>query len=90
MHVAQLARLDLTDDELERFTGQLGAILDHVASLEKLDLDGVPPTSHPVALANVFRPDAVSPCLDRDEVMSQAPNAEDGQFRVPPVLGDEA
>lgn len=87
--VAQLAKLDLTDEELDRFTEQLGGILDHVATIEQLDLDGVAPTSHPVPLVNVFRPDVVVPSVDRDEVLAQAPSAEDGQFRVPPVLGEE-
>jgi len=88
-HVAHLARLSLTDAELDTFTGQLDAILDHVASMEQLELDGVAPTSHPVPLTNVFREDRVEPSLDRDEVLGQAPAAEDGRFRVPPVLGGE-
>lgn len=88
-HVARLARLALSDDEIDTFTGQLGAILDHVASIEALDLDGVTPMSHPVPLVNVFRDDVVTPSLDRDEVLAVAPAAEDGQFRVPPVLGEE-
>jgi aspartyl-tRNA(Asn)/glutamyl-tRNA(Gln) amidotransferase subunit C len=87
-HVARLARLTLTDDELDTFTGQLGSILDHAADVEALDLDDVPPTSHPYPLRNVVRPDEVRPCLDRDEVLAEAPSAEDGMFRVPPVLGE--
>src|SRR3954452_10915033 len=85
-HVARLARLALTDDELERFTEQLGAVLDHAADVEPLDVAAVPPTSHPLPLANVFRDDVELPSLDRDEVLAQAPAAEDGRFRVPPLL----
>lgn len=88
-HVAKLANLNLTDEELDLFTGQLDAILDHAAALDALDLDGVPPTSHPVPLVNVFRPDEVRPSVDRDEVLAQAPAAEDGRFRVPPALGEQ-
>ena len=87
-HVARLARLALTDDELDTFTGQLASILGHAADVEALDLDDVPPTSHPYPLQNVTRPDEVRPCLDRDEVLAQAPASEDGMFRVPPVLGE--
>ena len=88
-HVARLARLELTDDELDEFTGQLGAVLDHAADIEALDVDDVEPTAHPLPLVNVLRADEVRPSLDRDEVLAQAPLAEDGQFRVPPVLGEE-
>ena len=87
-HVARLARLTLGDDELDLFTGQLASILHHAADVEALDLHDVPPTSHPYPLRNVTRPDEVRPCLDRDEVLAQAPAAEDGMFRVPPVLGE--
>jgi aspartyl-tRNA(Asn)/glutamyl-tRNA(Gln) amidotransferase subunit C len=87
-HVAGLARLTLTDDELDTFTGQLASILGHAADVESLELDDVPPTSHPYPLENVVRPDQVRPCLDRDEVLAQAPSAEGGMFRVPPVLGE--
>ncbi len=89
-HVAGLARLRLTDEELDRFTEQLGAVLDHAADVAALDTSGVPPTAHPLPLANVFRPDSVVPGLDRDEVLAQAPAAEDGRFRVPQILGEEA
>lgn len=86
--VAGLARLTLREDELDTFTGQLASILDHAADVEALELDDVPPTSHPYPLQNVTRPDHVWPCLDRDEVLAAAPAAEQGMFRVPPVLGD--
>jgi aspartyl-tRNA(Asn)/glutamyl-tRNA(Gln) amidotransferase subunit C len=87
-HVARLARLDLTDDELEHYTDQLAAILDHFADIEALDLEGVEPMTHPVPLINVLREDVVRPCLDRDEVLAAAPAAESGRFKVPPILGE--
>jgi len=87
-HVARLARLDLTDEELDRFTGQLAAVLDHASEMAALDTAGVPPTAHPLRLANVWREDVPRPCLDRDEVLAMAPAAEDGRFRVPRILGD--
>jgi aspartyl-tRNA(Asn)/glutamyl-tRNA(Gln) amidotransferase subunit C len=87
-HVARLARLDLTDDELEHYTEQLAAILDHAADVEALDLEGVEPMTHPVPLTNVLREDIVRPCLDRDEVLAAAPAAESGRFKVPPILGE--
>jgi len=87
-HVARLARLDITDDELERFTEQLGAVLDHANDVAALDTHDVPPTAHPLPLRNVFRDDVPQPSLDRDEVLAQAPAAEDGRFRVPRILGE--
>ena len=85
-HVARLARLALTEDETLRFTEQLGVILDHAADVAALDLVDVPPTAHPVPLVNVLRADEVRPGVDRDEVLAQAPAAEDGRFRVPRIL----
>jgi aspartyl-tRNA(Asn)/glutamyl-tRNA(Gln) amidotransferase subunit C len=87
-HVATLARVALTDDEIDRLTGELGAILDHAAQVSALDTDGVPPTAHPLPLANVVRADTVRPSLDRDEVLGEAPAAEAGRFRVPRILGE--
>lgn len=87
-HVAKLARLTLTDDELDTFTGQLASVLEHAEDVEALDLHDVPPTSHPYPLVNVVRPDVVRPSLDRDEVLAQAPASEAGMFKVPPVLGE--
>ena len=87
-HVARLARLELGSDELESFTSQLAAVLDHAADLDLLDLDGVEPTAHPLPLSNAFRPDEVGPTLDPAEVLAAAPAVEDGLFRVPPVLGE--
>lgn len=86
--VANLARLSLTDDELARFTGQLAEILEHADDIAALDLDGVEPMARPLPLVNVFRADVPGAPLDRDEVLAAAPSAEDGQFRVPPVLGE--
>ena len=86
--VAKLARLRLTDEELTRFTGQLGDVLEHAADLDLLDLAGVEPMAQPIPLSNVFRKDVPGPILDRDEVLAVAPAAEDGFFRVPPVLGE--
>jgi aspartyl-tRNA(Asn)/glutamyl-tRNA(Gln) amidotransferase subunit C len=87
-HVAMLARLALTDDEIEQLTGELGAILEYAADVSALDTADVPPTAHPLPLVNVLRPDEVRPGLDRDEVLAEAPAAEDGQFRVPRILGE--
>ena len=88
LHVARLARLDLTDEELDRFTGQLAAVLEHAADVASLDTAGVPPTAHPLPLTNVLRDDVPGPSLDREEVLGQAPAAEDGRFRVPRILGE--
>lgn len=88
VHVARLARLDLTEDEVDCFTEQLGAVLEHAAGVAALDTAGVPPTAHPLPLANVLRDDVAVPGLDRDEVLSQAPAAEEDRFRVPRILGD--
>jgi aspartyl-tRNA(Asn)/glutamyl-tRNA(Gln) amidotransferase subunit C len=88
-HVARLARLELSDAELDEYTGQLASILEHADDLAALDTEGVPPTAHPLPLRNVLRPDETAPCLDRDEVLAAAPDAEDGRFRVPPVLGEQ-
>jgi aspartyl-tRNA(Asn)/glutamyl-tRNA(Gln) amidotransferase subunit C len=88
-HVARLARLDLGAAELDEYTGQLASILEYADDIEALDTDGVPPTAHPLPLRNVLRPDEPRPCLDRDEVLAAAPDAVDGRFRVPPVLGEQ-
>jgi aspartyl-tRNA(Asn)/glutamyl-tRNA(Gln) amidotransferase subunit C len=88
-HVAHLARLSLTDEELDRYTDQLASILEHADDIAALDIGDVPPTAHPIPLDNVFRDDEPAPCLDRDEVLAQAPAAEGGLFRVPRILGEE-
>jgi aspartyl-tRNA(Asn)/glutamyl-tRNA(Gln) amidotransferase subunit C len=87
--VARLARLSLTDDELERTTVQLTRMLEHFADIDALDLDGVEPMTQPTPLANVLRDDVEVPGLDRDEVLAAAPDARDGRFRVPPIVGLE-
>jgi aspartyl-tRNA(Asn)/glutamyl-tRNA(Gln) amidotransferase subunit C len=85
VHVAALARLALTDDELARLEAQLGAILDAVGKVSELDLTDVPPTSHPLDLVNVFAEDEPTESLPRDAVLGLAPDAEAGAFRVPPT-----
>lgn len=85
-HIARLARLALADDEIERLTVDLAGILEYAEDLAALDLDGVAPTAHPLPLVNVFRADTIGPTLDRDEVLAEAPAAEDGRFRVPRIL----
>lgn len=87
--VAALARLTITDEELDTYTGQLASILEHADDMEALDIEGVEPTAHPFELVNVLRPDVVRPCVDRHEVLAAAPAAEDGRFRVPAILGEE-
>ena len=85
LHVAKLARLELTDEEVERLTGELGAILDAVSKVAELDLADVPPTSHPLALVNVWDADEPRESLGLDEVFANAPQREDDLFRVPPT-----
>ena len=87
-HVAKLARLQLTDEQIDVFTPQLAAILDHAADVEALELDDVAPTAHPYPLKNVWRPDVARDAAIREAVLEQAPAAENGMFRVPPVLGE--
>jgi aspartyl-tRNA(Asn)/glutamyl-tRNA(Gln) amidotransferase subunit C len=89
--VAKLARIALTEEELELLGRQLGDILEHAELVRSLPTDGVLPTSHPLPMTNAFRPDVVAPSLDRDEVLSQAPDHEAGYFKVPRILdGGEA
>ena len=83
LHVARLARLRLTDEEVERMTTELAPILDHVEKIGELDLDDVEPTSHVVELENVLRPDEPRPSLPRDRALAEAPDAVAGGFRVP-------
>ncbi len=81
--MARLARLRLSDAELERMAGELSGILEHVDRIAELDLDDVPPTSHVVELENVLRPDEPRPSWPRDAVLAQAPDPAEGAFRVP-------
>jgi aspartyl-tRNA(Asn)/glutamyl-tRNA(Gln) amidotransferase subunit C len=83
LHVAKLARLRLSEGEVETMVGELSGILDHVDRIGNLDLEGVEPTSHVVALENVLRPDEPRPSWPRDVVLDQAPEPQDGAFRVP-------
>jgi aspartyl-tRNA(Asn)/glutamyl-tRNA(Gln) amidotransferase subunit C len=85
-HVARLARLSLTEEERALFTAQLGQILDYFARLGELDLGASAPTSHILAASPAMREDVVRPSLDREEVLAAAPDAEEGFFKVPPVL----
>ncbi len=88
IHVAHLARLDLSDDEVELFTAQLRTVLDHAADVAALDLSHLPPSSHPIPLENVMRADEARPSLDREEVLAAAPLVEDHRFRVPRIGGE--
>jgi len=85
--VARLARLNVSPEEVERYTRQLDGMLDHFADIDNLDLAAVEPMTQPYPLFNVLRADVERPCLDRDEVLASAPAAEDGRFRVPPSGG---
>jgi aspartyl-tRNA(Asn)/glutamyl-tRNA(Gln) amidotransferase subunit C len=89
MHVARLARLELRDDEVELFTAQLRSVLEHARDVAALDLAHLAPSSHPLVLENVLRPDEPRPSLDRAEVLAVAPSVEDDRFRVPRI-GAEA
>ena len=87
-HVARLARLELSAAEIDRYTEQLGTVIEHFHDIDELDLADVVPMYQPLPLQNVFRDDVVGPTLDRDEVLAAAPEAEGGRFRVPPILGE--
>ena len=84
LHVARLARLALTDDEVDRLGSQLNAILEAVSKVSELDLEDVPPTSHPLDLANVWADDEPRPCLPLEDALANAPDRDDSYFRVPP------
>ena len=83
LHVARLARLELTEPELERMAGELSGILEHVERMNELELDGVEPTSHVVTLENVLRPDEPRPSWPREQVLELAPDPDESAFRVP-------
>ena len=85
LHVAKLAHLDLTDEEVDRFREQLSAILDAVSKVSELELADVPPTSHPLELVNVWRDDEPRPSLPLDEAFANAPDRDGDFFRVPPT-----
>lgn len=85
-HVARLARLDLSDEDLEGYKTQLADILEHAARVQSLEGDPEVEASHPLRFENAFREDEVRPSLDREEVLSQAPESKDGYFVVPPAM----
>ena len=85
-HVALLSRLEMRDGDVEKFTGQLNAILDYIDVLSKVDTTGVEPTAHVLPLKNVMRADEVRPSLPREQALANAPEAEDGYFKVPKIL----
>jgi aspartyl-tRNA(Asn)/glutamyl-tRNA(Gln) amidotransferase subunit C len=85
IHVADLARLTLTEDEVDRFTAQLRTVLAHAADVAALDLAHLAPMAHPLPVENVLRPDEPRPSLDRAEVLAAAPSVEDHRFRVPRI-----
>ncbi|WP_304115069.1 Asp-tRNA(Asn)/Glu-tRNA(Gln) amidotransferase subunit GatC [Mycolicibacterium bacteremicum] len=87
-HLARLARLALTDGELDSFAGQLDAILAHVGQIQSVDVTGVEATDNPLKSVNVTRPDTVVAGLTQDEALAAAPRAEDGRFAVPRILGE--
>lgn len=87
--LAELARIDLSPDDLERLAPQLDVILAAVAEVQQVATDDVPPMSHALPLVNVFRPDEVRPSLSQADVLAAAPASEDGRFRVPRILGEE-
>ncbi|GAB3602043.1 Asp-tRNA(Asn)/Glu-tRNA(Gln) amidotransferase subunit GatC [Microbacterium aureliae] len=88
-HLGVLARIQLTDEEVQRLTGQLDVIVDNIAKVSEVATPEVPATSHPIALSNVFRPDAVGDLLTTEQVLQNAPDAADGRFRVTAILGEE-
>ncbi len=87
-YVARLARLDISDEELDLYADQLEAVLDYAAEVDSVDTTAVAPMAHPLPLVNVLRPDEPADSLDRDEVLAQAPASEDGRFMVPRILGE--
>jgi aspartyl-tRNA(Asn)/glutamyl-tRNA(Gln) amidotransferase subunit C len=86
--VAQLARLSLTAEELATYGEQLQDILEHAERVQAVPTEGIEPTSHPLSMVNGFRPDEVNECLERESFLSQAPDVQDEQFRVPRILGE--
>jgi aspartyl-tRNA(Asn)/glutamyl-tRNA(Gln) amidotransferase subunit C len=87
-YVAELARIALTDDEVERFGKQLGDLLEHVNALAELDTSSVPATAQVIESRNVSREDRLQPCLDREVVLAQAPQRQGGFFRVPRIIAE--
>ena len=87
--LADLARIQLTEEEIDRFAGEFDSIMDAVASVSEVATEDVPATSHPIAMTNVFREDVVENTLTQEQALAGAPEAEDGRFAVPQILGEE-
>ena len=87
--LADLARIQLTDEEISRFAGEFDSIMDAVASVSEVATEDVPATSHPIAMTNVFREDVVENTLTQEQALAGAPEAQDGRFAVPQILGEE-
>lgn len=87
--LADLARIQLTDEEIDRFAGEFDSIMDAVASVSEVATEDVPATSHPIAMTNVFREDVVETTLTQEQALAGAPEAQDGRFAVPQILGEE-
>jgi aspartyl-tRNA(Asn)/glutamyl-tRNA(Gln) amidotransferase subunit C len=87
LHVAKLARLNLSDASVDKFATQIGTILDYIDMLKQVNTDGIKPTSHAISLCNAFREDELKQHLDRDAALANAPEKEDGGFIVPKVVG---
>jgi len=83
LHVARLARLELTDDEVDRMAGELSKVLDHIEAIRELDLEGVPPTSHVIDVVNRLRADQPEPSLPREVILAAAPEPVNDGFGVP-------
>lgn len=88
-HLGVLARIQLSDHEVERLTGQLDAIVDNIAKVSQVATPDVVATSHPIPLENVFRPDEIGETLTQAQALQNAPDAADGRFRVTAILGEE-
>ena len=89
-HLADLARIDLSEAELDHLAPQLAVILDSIRSISEVAAEDIPPTSHPMPLSNVFREDLPRPCLTAEEALSGAPQVEEQRFAVPRILGEDA
>lgn len=87
-HVAKLARLAVSDEEVDNFTSQLEGLLEHFSAISAIDTDGIEPTSHPLDMSNIFRADFAIPSLTQEEVLSNAPAVEQNRFKVPQILGE--
>lgn len=87
-YIAKLANLKIEDDDIDDFTRQIGDILEYVEKLDELDTDNVVPTAYTVPMKNVMREDKVEPSMDRDKILSNAPDKKEGQYRVPKIISD--